>query len=133
MLSRPIRSLVSTCLLLAFVTVTHASPAYLAKRDPVITYDSSGSIVNITDPTTGVEIKQGPATDGGGDGLNAPAIVWLAWSFAVGIPLMLGGVRLSRLTTGAAIGLAGTVCSESPYFLAYLAARSPPTKSGRPS
>ncbi|KIP03713.1 hypothetical protein PHLGIDRAFT_94401, partial [Phlebiopsis gigantea 11061_1 CR5-6] len=56
------------------------------------------------------EIVQGPATDGGGSDLDVPAIVWLAWSLAVGIPLMLGGIRLSRLTTGAAIGTALALC-----------------------
>lgn len=111
--SRGLSSILTACLYLTLVTAAYASPVYLAKRDPVITYDSSGHITNVTDPTTMQEIAQGPATDGGGDGFSVPAIVWLAWSFAVGIPLMLGGIRLGRLTTGAAIGCAGAVCGES--------------------
>ena len=109
---RHLHSLASICFLLVLVTTANASPTYLAKRDPVITYDSSGQITNVTDASTGQEIAQGSATDGAGEGMNAPAIVWLAWSFAVGVPLMLGGIRLSRLTTGAAIGCAGTLCSK---------------------
>lgn len=114
MLSRIPLSRLSAWLLFALLSTAHASPAYLAKRDPVITYDSAGHITNVTDPTTQQVILQGPATDGSGNGFDVPAIVWLAWAFAVGVPLMLAGIRLGRLTTGAAIGCAGALCSTSP-------------------
>ncbi|THH21861.1 hypothetical protein EUX98_g8253 [Antrodiella citrinella] len=63
----------------------------------------------VADPVTQLPIPQGKASDGSGYGFDAPAIIWLAWSFAVGAPLMLAGIRLSRLTTGAAIGMACTL------------------------
>ncbi|GJE91348.1 hypothetical protein PsYK624_074970 [Phanerochaete sordida] len=95
------------CLLLA-ASAAHASPV-LARRGPVITYDDTGHIVNITDPTTQQQIAQGAATDGAGAGFGVPAVVWLAWAFAVGVPLALAGFRLGRLTTGAALGCAATL------------------------
>ncbi|EKM53362.1 uncharacterized protein PHACADRAFT_125005 [Phanerochaete carnosa HHB-10118-sp] len=55
------------------------------------------------------QIAQGSATDGAGVDFSVPAIVWLVWAFAVGIPLMLAGFRLGRLTTGAATGCAATL------------------------
>jgi hypothetical protein len=104
--------LLSACLFLASITTSQASPIHhLAKRGPNITYDASGHITNITDSATMQQIMQGDATDGSGVGMNIPAIVWLAWALVVGVPLMLGGIRLGRLTTGAAIGIAGTLCS----------------------
>lgn len=133
MLTRISRHL-TVCVLLALASASAAAaspaPYYLAKpralplvtlarRDPNITYDDAGQIANITNPTTGAEVAQASATDGGGNGLDVPAIIWLAFAFAVGVPLMLGGVRLGRLTTGAAIGLAGAVCGASQTFCSY--------------
>ena len=103
------------CLVFAFVTTSHASPTFydLSRRGANITYDASGHIINVTDPLTMAPIDQGDATDGSGSGFNVPAIVWVVWAFATGVPLMLAGIRLGRLTTGVAIGLAITVCSTS--------------------
>lgn len=127
---------IAVCVLLALASASAAAaappaPYYLAKpralplvtlarRGPNITYDDAGQIANITNPTTGAEVAQASATDGGGNGLDVPAIIWLAFAFAVGVPLMLGGVRLGRLTTGAAFGLAGAVCGASTDFLLVL-------------
>ncbi|PSR72704.1 hypothetical protein PHLCEN_2v11399 [Hermanssonia centrifuga] len=82
----------------------------LARRSAVITYDDSGHIQNITDSATQQPIAQGDATDGSGAGFDVSALIWLASSFAVGVPLMLAGIRLWRITTGAGLGLAITVC-----------------------
>lgn len=104
----------SICLLLTLTGVVQASPVLttdLSRRGPVITYDDSGKIVNITDPNTGAEIAQGAATDGGGVDFDGCAIVWLAFSFAVGAPLLLAGIRFWRLTTGYGVGLSVLVCS----------------------
>ncbi|KAI0090608.1 hypothetical protein BDY19DRAFT_887453 [Irpex rosettiformis] len=103
----------SICLLLTFTGVVQASPFLttdLSRRGPVITYDDSGHIVNVTDPNTGTEIIQGNGTDGGGTDFDACAIVWLVFSFAVGVPLLLTGLRFWRLTTGYGVGLSVLVC-----------------------
>ncbi len=109
-----------TCLLLALAGVAQASPLFMAtdlsRRGPVITYDDSGHITNITDANTGAPVVQGAATDGGGTDFDACAIVWLAFSFVVGIPLMLAGLRFWRLTTGYGVGLSVLVCSALLLF-----------------
>lgn len=99
--------------LLTAPNVVQASPlaVSLVKRGPIITYSDAGRVTNVTDPSTGVPITQGDATDGSGSGLDSAAIIWLAWSFVVGVPLMLAGIRLWRFTTGVGIGLSLTVCS----------------------
>jgi len=63
----------------------------------------------VADPVTQQPVPQGSASDGGGYGFDVPAIIWLVWSFAVGAPLTLAGIRLSRATTGAAIGIVCTL------------------------
>ena len=103
------------------MTLSNASPIEfpphpLARRGVSVTYDAYGHIENVTDATTDAVIPQGPATDGSGTGLDISAIIWLIFSFVVGIPLMLGGVRLWRLTTGLGIGLAATVCRACQRF-----------------
>ena len=83
-------------------------PYYLLRRhDQVITADNG--TMYVADPVTQQPVPQGSASDGSGYGFDAPAIIWLAWSFAVGSPLLLAGIRLSRATTGASIGIVCTV------------------------
>jgi hypothetical protein len=104
------------CILLTLTGAAEASPLLatdLSKRGPVITYDDSGNIANITDPSTGAQVLQGAGTDGSGVDFDVSAIIWLAFSFAVGAPLLLVGIRFWRLTTGAGVGLAVLVCSAS--------------------
>lgn len=107
-------NLLSSLLLFVLLHTARATPisAALSKRDPVIAYDGSGRIDNVTDIATGIPITQGAATDGSGLDFNVPAILWLVYAFAVGVPLMLAGVRLWRATTGAGVGIAATVCGE---------------------
>ncbi|KAG5720759.1 hypothetical protein E4T56_gene16934, partial [Termitomyces sp. T112] len=38
-------------------------------------------------------------------------IIWLAFSFVVGLPMTIAGIRLWRMTTGVGVGLAAAVCS----------------------
>ncbi|KAF7798981.1 hypothetical protein EIP86_010210 [Pleurotus ostreatoroseus] len=82
----------------------------LSRRGAVVAYDSFGNVKNVTDATTGLPIAQGAATDGGGTDFDASAIIWLALSFVSGVPLMLGGLALPRMTTGMGIALTATVC-----------------------
>lgn len=66
----------------------------------------------IINPATGMEIRQGLATDGGGVGYDAPAVVWILIALALGLPLAAAGVRGARLTSGAGLGLALAVGSK---------------------
>ncbi|KAG1856854.1 hypothetical protein C8R48DRAFT_775800 [Suillus tomentosus] len=84
-------------------------------QDPnVIVTNKNGTVV-VYSPLTGNEIPQGLATDGSGSGFSLPAVLWIAFSFTVGVPLMLAGFRGWRLTTGAAIGLSVAVTSWSVF------------------
>jgi hypothetical protein len=84
-------------------------------QDPnVIVTNTNGTVV-VYSPLTGNEIPQGLATDGSGSGFSLPAILWIVFSFTVGIPLMLAGFRGWRLSTGAAIGLSVAVTSWSVF------------------
>lgn len=114
-------SILTVFLFLACVSSAYAFPLssqtpdglhLLDRRGALVTYNSTGGIQNVTNSVTNATVAQGDATDGSGVDFNVSAIIWLAWSFAVGVPLMFGGIALSRLTTGAGIGLAVTVCCE---------------------
>ncbi|KAG1854200.1 hypothetical protein DFJ58DRAFT_788634 [Suillus subalutaceus] len=84
-------------------------------QDPnVIVTNTNGTVV-VYSPLTGNEIPQGLATDGSGSGFSLPAVLWIAFSFTVGVPLMLAGFRGRRFTTGAAIGLSVAVTSWSVF------------------
>lgn len=82
--------------------------ALLPRSNPIIN-NSTGTVI-VADPSTGQIIPQGPATDGSGAGFSPPAIIWLGFCVALGIPLAAAGVRGWRLTTGTAIGLSTAVC-----------------------
>ncbi|KAG0708692.1 hypothetical protein DFH29DRAFT_891610 [Suillus ampliporus] len=107
----------STLLQGAMAQTTHSMAAQQLQRlqDPdVIISNANGTIV-VYSPLTGNEIPQGLATDGSGSGFSLSAVLWIAFSFTVGIPLMLAGFRGWRLTTGAAIGLSVAVTSWSVF------------------
>ncbi|KAI0795136.1 hypothetical protein C8Q75DRAFT_863749 [Abortiporus biennis] len=105
-----------SCLLLFLATTISAKPTPVSptptygivKRIDTIIRNDNGTIT-VLDPVTSAETTQGPASDGSGYGFDAPALIWLVFSFAVGVPLAFAGIRLWRATTGAAIGLAVTV------------------------
>jgi hypothetical protein len=78
-------------------------------QDPNVIISNSNGTTVVYSPLTGYEIPQGLATDGSGSGFSTSAILWIVFSFTLGIPLMLAGFRGWRLTTGAAIGLSVAV------------------------
>ncbi|KAG2159189.1 uncharacterized protein EDB93DRAFT_1118747 [Suillus bovinus] len=84
-------------------------------QDPNVVVTNTNGTVVVYSPLTGNEIPQGLATDGSGSGFSLPAILWITFSFTVGVPLMLAGFRGWRLTTGAAIGLSVAVTSWSVF------------------
>lgn len=105
--------LLTSWLLLA--STTAASPTgppwmsnYLSKRRDDVMQLDNGTMV-VIDPETSQPLAQDVASDGSGTDFDAPAIIWLAWSFAVGVPLALAGIKLWRLTTGASLGIAAAV------------------------
>ena len=79
--------------------------------------NSSGTVV-IYDPDTSTEIAQADASDGSGSGYDLPAILWIAMSFVLGVPLLLGGVRLGRITSGIGMGVGLSVAGRCYLFSA---------------
>lgn len=98
----------STWLIFSLITAAAASPIH--------SLNSRGELVRAANGTYAVfdsfgqVVGQGSSSDGSGHDFSPPAIIWLVFSFVVGIPLAIGGLRLWRLTTGASIGIAGAVC-----------------------
>lgn len=92
------------------------------RMDPVVVTSDDGTNSTVIDPSTQQTIAQGSATDGGGVDFNVPAIIWLAFVFTVGAPLALVGIRLWRVTTGAGVGLAATLCSTCAAHSIYVRA-----------
>ncbi|KAI0663955.1 hypothetical protein C8Q70DRAFT_930054 [Cubamyces menziesii] len=92
---------------------------------PVVVTSDDGTNTTVINPNTNEDIPQGSATDGGGVDLSVPAIIWLAFVFAVGAPLALAGIRLSRATTGAGIGLTLTVLVWAAFINTMSAAGIP--------
>ena len=106
------KTIASWLFLASTTTATPIGPPWishqLAKRhDNVVTLDNGTMVV--VDPETSQPLAQELASDGSGNDFDAAAIIWLAWSFAVGVPLALGGIKLWRLTTGASLGIAAAV------------------------
>lgn len=81
-----------------------------ARADLQVNVSSDGIVTVWNGNTT---VAQGAATDGGGSGYNAPAVLWIIYCFLLGVPLVIGGLMLPRITTGVAIGLTVTVSSTS--------------------
>ncbi|KAK7036524.1 hypothetical protein VNI00_011721 [Paramarasmius palmivorus] len=81
-------------------------PSYA--RDIIINTTPDGSTV-VIDPSTQQVIPQGPATDGSGKDFDTPALIWIVYCIALGLPLALAGIRGWRMTTGAGIGVAAAV------------------------
>ncbi|KAG2153250.1 hypothetical protein DEU56DRAFT_474686 [Suillus clintonianus] len=100
---------------MAQTTYSTATQQLQRLQDPnVIITDTNGTVV-VYSPLTGNEIPQGLATDGSGSGFSLPAVLWIAFSFTVGVPFMLAGFRGWRLTTATAIGLSVVVTSWSVF------------------
>ena len=114
---------------LAWLLISAASPvhgvptimpglAVLAARADLQVNVSSDGIVTVWNGNT--TVAQGAATDGGGSGYNAAAVLWIIYCFLLGVPLVLGGLMLPRITTGIAIGLTITVSSTFAFLLCLL-------------
>ncbi|THU89777.1 hypothetical protein K435DRAFT_802493 [Dendrothele bispora CBS 962.96] len=65
----------------------------------------------VSDPATQQIIAQGPATDGSGSNFSAPALIWIGYTLAFGLPLTIAGIRGWRFTLGASLALTAAVCS----------------------
>jgi len=85
-------------------------------RSGVIINDADGSVAVFNSQTQQL-IPQGSASDGGGSGFGAPAVLWVVVLFILGVPLAVAGIRGWRLTIGAAIGLSTAVCCEYIQFI----------------
>ncbi|ESK97232.1 hypothetical protein Moror_17888 [Moniliophthora roreri MCA 2997] len=77
-------------------------------RDVVINKAADGSTF-VIDKATNQVIPQGPATDGSGKDFDTPALIWIIYCIALGLPLALAGIRGWRLTTGVGISVAAAV------------------------
>jgi len=66
-------------------------------------------------PVTRQPVPQGQASDGSGKGFDASSGIWIAFSFVVGTPLSLAGIRGWRMTTGVGLGLSAAVCAWSAF------------------
>ena len=84
-------------------------PLLLRKRVAPVAVTSSDGNVTVVNPSTSQTIAQGSGSDGAGTDFSLPAILWLAFTFAAGVPLALAGIRLWRVTTGISVGLAVAV------------------------
>ncbi|KAJ7198575.1 hypothetical protein GGX14DRAFT_666096 [Mycena pura] len=58
---------------------------------------------------SGYPVAQGDATDGSGAAFNLPALIWIAVSLLVGVPMACAGIRGWRLTTAVGLGVASAV------------------------
>ena len=85
--------------------------AQLLKRVPPVVVTSGGN-ETVINPSTESVIAQGSGSDGSGVDFSLPAILWLAFTFAIGGPLALAGIRLWRITTGMGVGLAVALSGE---------------------
>ncbi|PAV23752.1 hypothetical protein PNOK_0082000 [Pyrrhoderma noxium] len=103
-----LRSCLIFCLLSC--TLTFVKAATFENGTSYILSNSSGTVV-IYDPDTSTEIAQADASDGSGSGYDLPAILWIAMSFVLGVPLLLGGVRLGRITSGIGMGVGLSVAA----------------------
>jgi hypothetical protein len=101
----------------AMAQTAYSSTTHQLQRlqDPNVIISNSNGTTVVYSPLTGDEIPQGLATDGSGSGTSLPASLWIAFSFTLGLPLLLAGFRGWRFTTGAAIGVSvAMTCKRLP-------------------
>ncbi|KAF9463602.1 hypothetical protein BDZ94DRAFT_1192729 [Collybia nuda] len=87
----------------------------LVPRANFVLNNATGEL-QVFNPTTRQPIPQGPATDGGGANFNIAALIWVVFTFLVGLPMSFAGIRGWRFTTGVGIGLSGAVCSWAAFI-----------------
>jgi len=88
-------------------------PPRLAPREFIV--NNNTGTLEIFNPDLRQVIPQGRATDGGGTGFDLPAILWIAFTIMVGLPMAVAGIRGWRFTTGVGIGLATTISSWAAF------------------
>ncbi|KAH9919062.1 hypothetical protein B0H21DRAFT_232552 [Amylocystis lapponica] len=122
-------------LMSALVTLTYASPLFsvpsapwqsLKRGEPVEEKYPNGTIAFLN-PSNGQPVAQGLASDGSGVDFSATAIIWIVYSFIVGVPLAFAGTRLWRFNSGAGLGIFATVC----FWAAFINTESAHTLSDR--
>lgn len=91
--------------------ITFHSILQTRDRPGVIINDASGRVA-VFNSQTQQSIPQGAASDGSGSNFDLPAALWIVFSFLVGAPLAVAGIRGWRFTIATAIGLSAAVCSE---------------------
>lgn len=95
-----------------------SSSSQLVPRDHYILRNNTlTGELHAINPDTLELIPQGPATDGSGKDLNAPAVIWMVFALLVGVPLSFSGYRGWRMTTGVGIGLAATLACELQHTI----------------
>ncbi|KAL5532899.1 hypothetical protein ACEPAF_4673 [Sanghuangporus sanghuang] len=94
-----------SCLLLVFCYSFLLCEATFDNGTSYVLGEDESGAVQISDPTTGDTVDQSPASDGSGDGMNLPAVLWIVFAFLIGFPLLTMGVRLGRFTSGVGLGL----------------------------
>lgn len=126
---RPIHSFLSSLALvlaarfICGVSAVAAGQQLTRVNDPNVILDNNNNGTTVVySPVTGQEIPQGLASDGSGSGFSTSAVLWIVFSFVVGIPLLLAGFRGWRFTLGAAVGTAAVLACK--YILAHLAVPS---------
>ncbi|KAF9448278.1 hypothetical protein P691DRAFT_669802 [Macrolepiota fuliginosa MF-IS2] len=93
-------------------TPSSTNSPHLQSRDRyILKNDTFTGKLRAFNPTTLQPVAQGPATDGSGEGLGAPVIIWMVFTLLVGVPLSLVGFRGWRISTGVGIGLVIAVAS----------------------
>ena len=102
---------ISTVLALPFTPSTFLR-LDVVSRDVIV--NNSTGVPQIFDSSTEQIIPQGPATDGSGTNFSLPAVIWIVFCFAIGIPMAVAGIRGWRLTTGVGIGLPAAACCMPP-------------------
>ncbi|KIM40418.1 hypothetical protein M413DRAFT_179231 [Hebeloma cylindrosporum] len=112
----PVQPPLSPSLLLdAFPSLLPELHTLHRRRGPLIIVNTTGQATVINSDTR-TSVPQGAATDAGGVGLDAPALIWISFCFVVGLPMAFAGIRGWRLTTGVGVGLAGTVASWAAFI-----------------
>ncbi|KAI0048799.1 hypothetical protein FA95DRAFT_1490314 [Auriscalpium vulgare] len=91
---------------------------FAPRTAPIVQWSATNNSAIVLDPSSRQPIAQTSASDGSGHGFtaSAPSIIWVAFSFVIGVPLAIAGVRGHLLTTGITIGLAFTVSSWAAFI-----------------
>ena len=101
------RSLLLILLVSAF-TASQAAPSAFGNGTSSVLTNDAGNIT--VQDSTGSIVAQGSASDGAG-GVTVLNTIWAVCGIVVGLPLVIAGLRLGRVTSGCGMGLALAVGS----------------------